>query len=52
MIKTESLISVSGRIHNIRNAGAKLTFFDIRQGDKKLQVLYNQERAEQDEKTY
>lgn len=37
--KLDQVVSVAGRIHNIRAAGAKLRFYDIRGEGVKLQVM-------------
>lgn len=41
LLENGPVVSIAGRIHNIRAAGTKLHFYDIRGDGAKIQVLYN-----------
>jgi len=44
----EEVVSVAGRVHSIRESGAKLKFYDLRGEGLKIQVMANASFAEQD----
>lgn len=37
--KNEDVVSVAGRIHNIRQAGAKLRFYDLWSAGQRCQIM-------------
>lgn len=37
----EEVVQVAGRVHSIRKSGASLIFYDIRQGESKIQIYVN-----------
>lgn len=45
----EETVSLSGRIHSIRESGAKLIFYDLRAEGVKLQVMANAKIYESEE---
>lgn len=50
MVNLYSNFSIAGRVHAIRESGAKLIFYDLRGEGVKLQVMANAKMYESDEK--
>ena len=48
MLENE-IVSIAGRVHSIRRAGAKLIFFDLRGEGVKVQVMANAKYYEKEE---
>ncbi|KAM0789592.1 lysyl-tRNA synthetase [Microbotryomycetes sp. NB124-2] len=47
--KSSDVVSLAGRIHNIRQAGAKLRFYDLRSEGQKVQIMAQANESESPE---